>query len=104
DSCAARVRASRLDEFELVGTVRGEALRMVRAVSNNGLVPADAEVVVEGYFDRAGYTEIEGPYGEFLGYYGPAHVDPVFHVTAITMRKDALHQTLLHGTHHLART
>jgi len=104
DFLAACVRVSPLDEFDLVGTVRGAPLPMVRAVSNGALVPADAEVVVEGYFDKAGYTEIEGPYGEFLGYYGPAHIDPVFHVTAITMRKDALHQTVLHGTRHLART
>jgi 2,5-furandicarboxylate decarboxylase 1 len=103
DFVAASVRASPLDEFDLVGTVRGQALPMVRAVSNGLLVPADAEVVVEGYFDKAGYSEQEGPYGEFLGYYGPVHVDPVFHVTAITMRKDALHQTVLHGTRHLAR-
>jgi len=104
DFLAACVRVSPLDEFDLVATVRGAPLPMVRAVSNAALVPADAEVVVEGYFDKAGYTEIEGPYGEFLGYYGPAHVDPVFHVTAITMRGDALHQTVLHGTRHLART
>src|SRR5215468_9103738 len=104
DFLAACVRVSPIDEFDLVGTVRGAPLPMVRAVSNGALVPADAEVVVEGYFDKAGYTEIEGPYGEFLGYYGPAHIDPVFHVTAITMRKDALHQTVLHGTRHLART
>ncbi len=104
DFLAACVRVSPIDEFDLVGTVRGEPLPMVRAVSNDGLVPADAEVVVEGYFDKGGYTEIEGPYGEFLGYYGPAHVDPVFHATAITMRKDALHQTVLHGTRYLART
>ena len=72
---------------------------------SNGLpVPADAELVIEGYFDKAGYTEIEGPYGEFLGYYGPAHIDPVFHVTAITMRKDVLHQTVLHGAVKIART
>jgi UbiD family decarboxylase len=104
DFLAACVRVSPLDEFDLVATLRGAPLPMVRAVSNGLLVPADAEVVVEGYFDKAGYTEIEGPYGEFLGYYGPAHVDPVYHVTAITMRKDALHQTVLHGTRYLART
>jgi 2,5-furandicarboxylate decarboxylase 1 len=104
DFLAASVRISPIDEFDLVGTVRGASLPMVRAVSNGLLVPADAEVVVEGYFDKAGYTEIEGPYGEFLGYYGPAHVDPVFHATAITMRRDALHQTVLHGTRYLART
>jgi 2,5-furandicarboxylate decarboxylase 1 len=103
DFLAACVRVP-CDEFELVGTVRGASLPMVRAVSNNLLVPADAELVIEGYFDKAGYTEIEGPYGEFLGYYGPAHVDPVFHVMAVTHRKDVLHQTVLHGTRHLART
>jgi UbiD family decarboxylase len=104
DFLAACVRLPIEDEFALVGTLRGAPLPMVRAVSNGMLVPADAEVVIEGYFDKAGYTEIEGPYGEFLGYYGPAHVDPVFHVTAVTMRKDALHQTVLHGSRHIART
>src|SRR5262245_44683407 len=98
DFVTASVRVSTLDEFDLVGTIRGAPLPMVRAVSNSLLVPADAEVIVEGYFDKAGYSEQEGPYGEFLGYYGPVHVDPVYHVTAITMRKDALHQTVLHGT------
>ena len=104
DLLTASVRVSPIDEFDLVGTVRGAPNPMTRAVSNDLLVPADAEVVVEGYFDKEGYSEIEGPYGEFLGYYGPAHVDPVFHVTAITMRKDALHQTVLHGTRFLSRT
>jgi len=103
DFVAASVRASPHDEFDLVGTVRGKALPMVRAVSNGLLVPADAEIIVEGYFDKAGHSEPEGPYGEFLGYYGPVHIDPVYHVTAITMRKDALHQTVLHGTRHMAR-
>jgi len=104
DFVTASVRASALDEYDLVGTIRGAPLPMVRTVSNGLLVPADAEVIVEGYFDKAGYSEPEGPYGEFLGYYGPVHVDPVYHVTAITMRKDALHQTVLHGTRRLART
>src|SRR5215510_2347131 len=89
--------------LDFVGTIRGAPLPMVRAVSNSLLVPADAEVIVEGYFDKAGYSEPEGPYGEFLGYYGPVHVDPVYHVTAITMRKDPLHQTVLHGTRRLAQ-
>src|SRR5499426_3734909 len=100
----ASVRASVLDEFDLVGTIRGAPLPMVRAMSNSLLVPADAEVIVEGYFDKAGYSEQEGPYGEFLGYYGPVHVDPVYHVTAITTRKDAMHQTVLHGTRRLAQS
>jgi UbiD family decarboxylase len=98
DFLAACVRAPADDEFVTVASVRGAPLPLTRGVSNGLPVPADAELAIEGYFDKAGYTEIEGPYGEFLGYYGPAHVDPVFHVTAITMRKDVLHQTVLHGT------
>jgi UbiD family decarboxylase len=104
DFLAACVRAPVADEFVTVASVRGAPLPLVKGVSNGLPVPADAELAIEGYFDKAGYTEIEGPYGEFLGYYGPAHVDPVFRVTAITMRKDVLHQTVLHGAVKIART
>lgn len=92
-----------IDEFELIATIRGETLPMVRGVTNNIPVPADAEMTIEGYFDERGYTEIEGPYGELYGLYGPMHPDPIFHVTAITHRKDVLYQTLLHGGRHLSR-
>lgn len=91
------------DEFGLVATLRGEPLPMVRGLTNGILVPADAEMVVEGYFDEQGFREKEGPYGEFWGYYGPVHTNPVFHVTAITMRKDVLHQSILHGVKDLSR-
>lgn len=92
------------DEFGLVATLRGEPVPMVKGVTNGVLAPADAEMIIEGYFDELGYRELEGPYGEFWGYYGPVHKDPVFHVTAITRRRDVLHQTVLHGTSQLSRT
>ena len=60
--------------------------------------PADAEMTLEGYLDERGYVEPEGPFGEYMGYYGAIHMDPVFHCTAITMRKDVLHHTLQHGS------
>jgi 3-polyprenyl-4-hydroxybenzoate decarboxylase len=66
-------------------------------------VPADAEAVIEGYFDELGYREMEGPYGEFYGYYGSMHIDPVFHATAITMRRDAMFQTVLHAGRFIGR-
>jgi len=91
------------DEFGLVATLRGEPLPMVCGVTNNVPVPADAEMVIEGYFDELGFRELEGPYGEGYGYYGPMHIDPVFHVTAITKRKDALFQSLLHSGPYLSR-
>ncbi len=92
------------DEFSLVATLRGQPVPMVRGLTNGILAPADAEMIIEGYLDKHGYVEQEGPYGEYWGYYGPVHMDPVFHVTAITMRKDVLHQTVLHGTNRLTRT
>ena len=92
-----------VDEFDLIATLRGEPLAMVRGVSNGIPVPADAELVIEGYFDELGYREMEGPYGEFYGLYGPMHRDPVFHATAITMRSDALHQTVLHSGRFISR-
>jgi len=77
---------------------------MVRGLTNGVLAPADAEMIIEGYFDEHGYRELEGPYGEFYGFYGPVHIDPVFQVTAITMRRDVLHQTVLHSGRYLSRT
>ena len=93
-----------IDEFGLVATLRGEPVPMVRGLTNGVLAPADAEIIIEGYFDELGYREHEGPYGEFYGFYGPIHIDPVFHATAITMRRDALHQTVLHSGRFLSRT
>src|SRR5262252_8359855 len=92
------------DEFGLVATLRGEPVPMVRGLTNGVLAPADAEMIIEGYFDELGYREQEGPYGEFYGFYGPVHMDPVFHVTAICMRKDMLHQTVFHSGDHLSYT
>lgn len=92
-----------VDEFALVGTVRGEPVPMVRGVSNGIHVPADAEAVIEGYFDELGYREMEGPYGEFYGYYGAMHIDPVFHATAVTMRRDVMFQTVLHAGRFVGR-
>jgi 2,5-furandicarboxylate decarboxylase 1 len=86
------------DELSLVATFRGEPAAVVKSVTNDILIPADAEMTLEGYLDERGYVEPEGPYGEYMGYYGAIHMDPVFHCTAITMRRDVLHHTLLHGS------
>src|SRR5215831_6975442 len=86
------------DELALIAQMRGEPAAGVKSLTNDILVPADAEMTLEGYLDERGYVEPEGPYGEYMGYYGAIHMDPVFHCTAITMRRDALHQTLLHGS------
>jgi 2,5-furandicarboxylate decarboxylase 1 len=103
DHMAAMMRLP-VDELDLVALLRDQALPVVRCVTNDIRVPADAELVLEGYFDARGHVEPEGPYGEFLGYYGALKRNPVFHLTAITRRRDALFQTATIGGRHMSRT
>lgn len=92
------------DEVALIGGVRGSAVPLVPAQTIDQLVPADAEIILEGYLDDAGYIEAEGPYGEYLGYYGKLKRNPLLRLTAITMCKDALFQTVTIGGRNLANT
>ena len=93
-----------MDELEVIGALRGAPVPIVKCVSNDIWVPADAEYVLEGYLDPKGHTEAEGPYGEYVGYYGVVKRNPVFRLTAITHRNDALFQTATIGGRHLGRT
>jgi UbiD family decarboxylase len=92
------------DELALVGTLRGEPVPVVRCVTNDIRLPADSEIVLEGYLDEKGWSEPEGPYGEFFGYYGEMKMNPVFHLTAITLRRDAIFQSVTIGGRYLGRT
>jgi len=103
DLVAATMRLP-VDELGLVASLRDAPLNVVKCVTNDIRVPADAEWVLEGYFDAKGYVESEGPYGEFLGYYGGVKQNPVFHCTAITRRRDAIFQTTTIGGYHMERT
>lgn len=103
DHVAATLRI-RADEVGLMASLRGAPLPLVKCVSNDLYVPADAEYILEGYFDPRGHVEVEGPYGEFLGYYGAVKRNPVFHLSAITSRKDALFQTATIGGNTLGNT
>ena len=101
DHVAAMMRLP-VDELGIVARLRDAPLPVVKCVTNDIRVPADAEYVIEGYLDARGHVEPEGPYGEFLGYYGAVKRNPVFHVTAITHRGDALFQTATIGGGHWA--
>ena len=59
-------------------------------------VPANAEIVLEGYVEQGELVE-EGPFGDHTGYYTPAEPFPVFHVTAMTMRRDAIYPSIVVG-------
>ena len=93
-----------IDELGIVASLRDAPLPTVKCVTNDVRVPADAEMVLEGYIDERGYVEEEGPFGEFLGYYGVLKRNPVFHLTAITKRHDALFQTATIGGRSISRT
>jgi hypothetical protein len=104
DFLAAVASTPPMDELEVIGAVRGAPLPVVKCVTNDVKVPADAELVLEGYLDERGHVEPEGPYGEYIGYYGLLKSNPVFHLTAITRRKDALFQTVSIGGARLGYT
>jgi len=85
------------DELALAGGLRGEPVRLVRGVSVDLDVPADAEVVLEGRV-RAGVREPEGPFGDFLQFYVPELRNHRFELTAITHRRDPIFQTMSAGS------
>lgn len=103
DYVAATMRLP-VDELGLVAALRDRPLPVVKCITNDIRVPADAEYVLEGFLHPGGHVEAEGPYGEFLGYYGAVKSNPVFHLTAITHREDALFQTASIGGRFLERT
>lgn len=104
DYLAALALMPPMDEIAIMGALRGAAVPVVRGITVDVLVPADAEIVLEGYLDPRGWAEPEGPYGEYVGYYGRLKRNPVFHLTAITRRRDALFQTATIGGRALAAT
>lgn len=79
-----------MDEIEVAGGVLGKPVKLVKAKSIELLVPADAEIVIEGEI-YPGETDVEGPFGEFAGYMGPVAQKPVAHITAITHRKNPIY-------------
>jgi 2,5-furandicarboxylate decarboxylase 1 len=80
-----------VDEYESIGGIMGEPLRLVPSESfgERLLVPADAEMVIEGRI-LPHERDVEGPFGDFTGYYGPPTESPLVEITAITHRRDAL--------------
>ena len=84
------------DEMLLAGFVRGRPVRMARGVTVDVEVPAEAEIVIEGYVDP-GEERLEGPFGDHTGFYSAAAMYPVLHVTAVTGRRDAVYSATVVG-------
>jgi 4-hydroxy-3-polyprenylbenzoate decarboxylase len=85
-----------IDELMLAGFLRGEPVELVSAKTVDLEVPANAEIVLEGYIEKDELTA-EGPFGDHTGFYTAAEPFPVFHVTAITMREDAIYPSIVVG-------
>jgi 4-hydroxy-3-polyprenylbenzoate decarboxylase len=85
-----------IDELMLAGFLRGEPVELVKGKTIELEVPAAAEIVLEGYVE-AGDEGTEGPFGDHTGYYSPPEPFPVFHVTALTMRRDAIYPSIVVG-------
>ena len=86
-----------LDEFLLAGYLRKKSVELVKCETNNLEVPANADFVIEGYVDPTEPLREEGPFGDHTGYYTLPEPYPVFHVTAITHRKDAVYPATIVG-------
>ncbi len=85
-----------LDEMMISGFLRGSPVEMVKCVTNDIEVPANAEFVLEGYVDVT-ESRREGPFGDHTGYYSLADQYPVFHVKCVTHRRDPIYATTIVG-------
>ena len=86
-----------VDEYLFAGFLRGKGVPLVRAVTSDLLVPADADLVIEGYIDPAEPLVIEGPFGDHTGFYSLADRYPAVHVTAITHREHPIYASTIVG-------
>jgi 2,5-furandicarboxylate decarboxylase 1 len=84
------------DELEIAGALHGAPLAVVKALGSELRVPADAEIVIEGRL-LPHVRALEGPFGEFPKYYGPAGERQVIEITAVSHRKQPLYHTIVPG-------
>jgi 4-hydroxy-3-polyprenylbenzoate decarboxylase len=85
-----------IDEMMLAGFMRGRPVEMVKCRTNDVEVPANAEIVLEGYVDATDLRD-EGPFGDHTGFYTPVDKYPTFHLTGMSMRRDAVYSTTIVG-------
>jgi 4-hydroxy-3-polyprenylbenzoate decarboxylase len=85
-----------LDEMMISGFIRGKPVEMVQCETCDLEVPANSEIVLEGYLE-IGELRTEGPFGDHTGFYSLADDYPVFHVTCVTQRKQPVYATTIVG-------
>lgn len=95
--CASTGIPRMVCEYDVAGAIKGAPLQVVQGETVDLPVPANAEIVVEGFIDPT-ETAPEGPFGEYPGYYGEIpDRSPVMHVTAVTHRRNPIFQGSLEG-------
>jgi len=85
-----------VDEMVFAGFLRRKPVEMVKCITSDIEVPANAEIVLEGYVDPHELRD-EGPFGDHTGFYSPVDKFPVFHITCITHRKNPIYPATVVG-------
>lgn len=86
-----------IDEYMLAGFLRNKPVQLVKCLTNDIEVPSDCDFVIEGYVDPTEPKVIEGAFGDHTGFYSLPDLYPVFHVTCITARHDAIYPATVVG-------
>lgn len=86
-----------IDEYILAGFLRKKRVNKVKCLTQDIWVPADADIVIEGFVDPSEQLRWEGPFGDHTGVYSLADWYPAFHVTAITHARDAVYPATIVG-------
>lgn len=95
--CATAPLPDGMDEFLLAGYLRKKSVELVKCLTNDLEVPADADFVLEGYVDTREPLRDEGPFGDHTGFYTLPEPYPVFHLSAITHRRRAIYPATIVG-------
>jgi len=87
-----------VDEYMLAGFLRKKKVELVKCITQPDIeVPSDADFVIEGYVDPNEDLKIEGPFGDHTGFYSLKDLYPIFHVTAITHKRNAIYPSTIVG-------
>jgi 4-hydroxy-3-polyprenylbenzoate decarboxylase len=86
-----------IDEYILAGFLRKRKVKLVKCLTNDLYVPADADIVIEGYVDPVEDPVTEGPFGDHTGYYSLEDLYPGFHVTCLTHSEEAVYPATIVG-------
>ncbi len=86
-----------VDEFMIAGLLRRKAVEMVPCHTIPLEVPAECDFILEGYVDPSEPLRMEGPFGDHTGYYTLPEPYPVFHVTALTHRRNPIYLSTIVG-------